>query len=276
MSGNLAALRSQIEAACAERVSAPFTFRERKIVETAATGIPEIDALTGGLPRGGLTEISGLAGAGNMSLLVSLLAEQTAREEACALVDARDAFDPYAADAAGVDLRRLLWTRCRHIDQALRAADLVIAGGGFGLVALDLSDVAPEVVRQVPLNAWFRFGRAVEDTSTIFLVLDREPNTRSCASLALGLEMKDVRWLKVNNRENAHTPGCLLEGFELHATTLRARKQESGRIFQFRADGETRAAGIFESWAKWNYSEGVVASEEKTLSARSDRPLRSE
>ena len=35
MPGNLAILRSQIEAACAERVSAPFAFRERKIVETA-------------------------------------------------------------------------------------------------------------------------------------------------------------------------------------------------------------------------------------------------
>jgi recombination protein RecA len=260
MPGNLAILRSQIEAACAERVSAPFAFRERKIVETATTGIAGIDALTGGLPRGGLTEISGLAGAGNMSLLVSLLAEQTAAQaEACALVDARDAFDPYAADAAGVDLRRLLWVRCGHIDQALRAADLVIAGGGFGLVALDLSDVAPEIVRQVPLNAWFRFGRAVEDTSTIFLVLDREPNTRSCASLALGLEMTETRWSMARDPGRAkthttHTPGCLLEGFELRAKILRARRQEGGRIFQFRADGQAsrEETGFFETSAGWN------------------------
>ena len=58
------------------------------------SGVPEIDTATGGLPRGCLTEIFGPASSGRTSLLLSVLAEATAREEACALVDAEDAFDP--------------------------------------------------------------------------------------------------------------------------------------------------------------------------------------
>ena len=44
----------------------------------------------------------------------------------CALVDARDAFDPISAEAAGVKLKHLLWVRCKTVDQALRATDLLI------------------------------------------------------------------------------------------------------------------------------------------------------
>jgi hypothetical protein len=65
----------------------------------------------------------------------------------CALVDARDSFDPHTASAAGVALQQLLWVRCRNIEQALRSTDLLIQGGGFGLVAVDLSDVPSQTVR---------------------------------------------------------------------------------------------------------------------------------
>ena len=156
-------------------------------MNTVSAGIPEIDSLTGGLPRGGLTEICGPPCSGRTSLLISALAERTAHEEVCALVDGRDTFDPHSAEAAGVALKQLLWVRCRNIDQAFRATDLLIQGGGFGLIALDLSDIPPETVRYIPLNAWFRFRRAVEDTSTILVVLEQEPNAKTCASLVLRL-----------------------------------------------------------------------------------------
>ena len=96
-------------------------------------------------------------------------------------------------------LKRRAWS-CKNccgyaagLDQSLRAADLLIQGGGFGFIALDLSDIAPETVRHVPLNAWFRFRRAVEDTSTVLLVLEQESNAKTCASLVLR-EMKAAKW----------------------------------------------------------------------------------
>src|SRR5271166_634277 len=72
--------------------------------ERAPTGVTEVDSATGGLPRGGLTEIVGPASSGRTSLLLSVLAAATARQEACALVDADDAFSPHYAADAGVQL----------------------------------------------------------------------------------------------------------------------------------------------------------------------------
>jgi RecA/RadA recombinase len=53
---------------------------ERPSPEMVSTGVPAIDALTGGLPRGALTEIVGPASSGRTSLLLSLLAQATARQ----------------------------------------------------------------------------------------------------------------------------------------------------------------------------------------------------
>jgi len=59
MCSNLATLRSHVELSLAGRIVSPFGYRDRKSVETVLTGIPEIDALAGGFPRGALTEICG-------------------------------------------------------------------------------------------------------------------------------------------------------------------------------------------------------------------------
>src|SRR6202035_1696570 len=190
----LATLRSKIEADLRGRVASPFAYRDRNAFELVSTGILEMDALVGGLPRGAMTEICGSACSGRKSFLLSALASRTADEEVCALVDARDSFDPLTANVAGIDLKKLLWVRCQNIEQALRATDLLIQAGGFGIVAVDLSDVPTRTVRQVPLNAWVRFRRAVEDTPTILLLLEQEPHAKTCASFVVRLEARAARW----------------------------------------------------------------------------------
>src|SRR5438552_198154 len=79
---------------------------------TVPTGIASIDALTGGLPRGALSEIFGPASSGRTSMILAALADATRRQEVCALVDAGDSLHPESAAAAGMDLQRLLWIRC--------------------------------------------------------------------------------------------------------------------------------------------------------------------
>ena len=97
------------------------------VVETLSTGIDEIDALTGGLPRGAISEIFGPASSGRTSLMYSMLAYATAHEETCALVDTNDVFAPTAATAAGIDFDRLLWVRCAgNLEHAFKATDLVV------------------------------------------------------------------------------------------------------------------------------------------------------
>jgi hypothetical protein len=214
-----AELRTLIETRVEERLGGRFAtalgWRSRPAAQTAATGIPEVDALSGGLPRGTLTEVCGSGSSGRTALLLSLLAEFTRREELCVLVDAGDCFDPASAEAAGVELGRLLWVRCGKVfsssflvsrkepggaqktrnekretivEQALRASDLVLQAGGFGLVALDLGDVPPATARRVPLTSWFRFRRAVEETPAALLLLTQEAVAGTCAALTLQLE----------------------------------------------------------------------------------------
>jgi recombination protein RecA len=251
MPGNLAALRLQVETALAGRVAAPFAYRDRKLVEMVSAGVPEIDALTGGLPRGGLTEICGPPCSGRTSLLVSALASRTAQAEVCALVDGRDAFDPHAAAAAGVELKQLLWVRCRNIEQALRSTDLLLQGGGFGMIAVDLSDILPATVRHVPLNAWFRFRRAVEDTPTILMLIEQEPNAKTCASLVLRVGFEGARWVGAA-RENrvrefccANSSACLLGGVGVRAEVVRSSVQPIGGG----AVGVDGSVGVFETEA---------------------------
>ena len=98
----------------------PLGWQSRPEPERAPTGVAAIDSALGGLPRGGLTEIVGPASSGRTSLLFAVLAAATAREEACVVIDAEDAFSPHAAAGAGVHLDRVLWVRCGHnAEQAL-------------------------------------------------------------------------------------------------------------------------------------------------------------
>ncbi|MFZ3214534.1 MAG: hypothetical protein WA192_00560 [Candidatus Acidiferrales bacterium] len=265
MAANFAALRSKVELALAGRVVAPFNYRDRQTVVTVSTGIPEIDLLTGGLPRGALTEIFGPSCSGRTSLLLSALSARTAQEEACALIDGGDAFDPHSAAAAGVELQRLLWVRCRNVEQTLRATDLLLQGGGFGLIAVDLSDISPRLVRHVPLDSWFRFRRAVEDTPTILVLLEQESNAKTCASLGLRLEAEAAGWSRMpmdcaaERADFSRLPwGWLFEGRGARGEVFRSRAQKTSEGyfrggFGFAAAQRTGREGIFRTRMDWDF-----------------------
>ena len=80
--------------------------------EMISIGIAELDALTGGIPRGYLTEICGTPSSGKTSVLLATIASATRREEACVLIDASDSFDPSSGEAASLNFNKLLWVRC--------------------------------------------------------------------------------------------------------------------------------------------------------------------
>jgi len=181
--------KAQLEADIGSRFGDAFKIHDKAIVETLATGVAEIDGLTGGLPRGGISEIFGPASSGRTSLMYSLLAYATAHEETCALVDTNDVFSPTAAIEAGIDFDRLLWIRCAgDLEHAFKATDLLLHAGGFGLVILDLGDVAGKEARRIISSWWYRFRRTVEEQPTALTVISEEACTRSCAALALELK----------------------------------------------------------------------------------------
>jgi recombination protein RecA len=181
--------KAELESDIARRFGDAFKVHEKPVVETLSTGIDEVDALTGGMPRGSISEIFGPASSGRTSLMFSMLAHATTHEETCALVDTNDVFAPTAAVAAGVDFNRLLWIRCAgNLEHAFKATDLLLHAGGFGLLILDLGDVPGKEARRIITSWWYRFRRTVEDRPTVLTVISEEACTRSCAALVLELK----------------------------------------------------------------------------------------
>jgi recombination protein RecA len=210
-------LRAQLESALDGRISTPFTDLDGRVCETVSTGIATLDAKIGGLPRGAVTEIFGPASSGKTSILLSILTGSTAREEVCALVDGCDAFSPESGRDAGIDLRRLLWVRCHNLDQTLKVTDLLLQSGGFGVVAMDLSDLPANAVHGVPLSTWFRFQRSIEKTPTILAIASRDGVAKTCAAVA----MKTSKRCAVKEAVPSHA--ILLEDSIVNVEVIRKR-----------------------------------------------------
>lgn len=221
-----ATLRTQIEQFLQNRIPAALTPAPRTIRDLASTGIGSIDdLLQGGLPVGAITEITGVTSSGRTSLALSFLAQRTAEGRFCAWVDASDSLDPQSAAANGVALSQLLWIRCsenRHkpsartwtqMDQAIRAADLLLHAGGFASIVLDLASIAREYARRIPLATWFRFRQAAERTRASLLVLGQTACAQSSAAVVL--ECASLR--------AASAGGTVLRGF--HAQIGRGRER---------------------------------------------------
>jgi hypothetical protein len=151
--------------------------------------VETLDTLSAGdrdFPRGRISEIVGTRSSGRTSVLHALLTASTGRGEYAALVDSKDAFDACSAASAGVELSKLIWVRCGgNAEHALRAADLLIHAGGFGVVALDLTEATPAALNRIPPTAWFRFRRAVESTPTILTVIADRPLAKSCSCMTV-------------------------------------------------------------------------------------------
>jgi len=196
--------KAEIESEVASRFATAFKLNEKPPVAVISTGILEVDSLTGGLPRGAITEIFGSASSGRTSFMISALAYATTHEEVCVLIDTNDTFDPISAAEAGLNLERLLWIRCAaNVEHAFKATDLLLQGGGFGIVVLDIGDVVGTDARRIISSWWYRFRRVVENTPTAFLVIAEDSCVRSCASLALKLNREVDVWSSVSQTSDS-------------------------------------------------------------------------
>jgi len=74
------------------------------------------------------------------------------------------------------------WAR---LEQALRTTDLVLQGGGFAAVVLDMGGIAAEHASRVPLATWFRYRAAAERTQASMLLLTQHPCAKSSGELLL-------------------------------------------------------------------------------------------
>lgn len=210
--------------------------RPELVPATASSGIAALDdALGGGWRRGELSEISGPASSGRTSVLVATLAAATSRGEVVGLIDSLDRFDPALAAAAGVDVTRVLWVRGSHVTvlsaraadaadstdaivrRSLRAADLIVRAGGFGVIALDLADVPLPAVRRVPASSWLRLAHANEGRDTVCLLMADAPMARSPRGWSVRLTAR-ARWTGESAQRRR------LDGLDVQASVTSARE----------------------------------------------------
>jgi len=227
------------------------------------TGIADLDALLeGGLPRGRLTELvatdrapAGLRSSapapraststGATTLAQRFVAHVTAHAtQLVAWIDAADALDPTSASSAGVDLSRVLWVRPPDLAAAFSSSELVLAGGGFPLVVLDLlfvarsraaqrrsSSLRSRATRTAPSHpgphAWIRLARAAAQSRSALVVLEREEagsirSAGSFAALRLDLAPARARWSRPGDARAARAP-LLLDGLAARLSVARNR-----------------------------------------------------
>lgn len=276
--------------------SGPEPGDERTI---APTGIAALDwLLGGGLPRGQLSEVAGARSSGRTSVSVAMLAAATARGELVALIDTLDMFDPPSAAAAGIDLTRLLWVRGETgqvgsppaslappalptlIDRAIKALNLVLQAGGFGLVVLDLAEVPAATIRRLPFTTWLRLQRVLEGSTTACIVMGAEPTARSSGGITIALRAAPCSSPDAKPRSlilkpqppapSSQPPGLwagetervrLLLGLEIEARVIRARAAAATSC-RFRVTAHRAGAGC-----QWP----VASSERDERRARSAR-----
>ncbi|MEO8217932.1 MAG: hypothetical protein ABI718_12695 [Acidobacteriota bacterium] len=164
--------------------------RRTEPVLTTLTGIDQL--LGGGLSRGKLTEIAGNRSGGRFSAIIATVAAVTSSGEAAALVDLGDHFDPQLAEAAGVELPRLLWVRPQRLKDAVACAEMLIHTG-FQLVVLDLG-MHPVRGARVPEAAWVRLARAAEGSGTALIVSSPYPISRTASDAVLSAKRAHIFW----------------------------------------------------------------------------------
>ena len=218
-----------------------ITRKDRRL----SSGLAQLDALIdGGIPRGRISEITGRAGSGKTSIAASFAAFATRRGEVAAWLDASGTFDPESMSAAGVELRRMLWASTRRgsardlrspllkgegagVRSALvKAAELVLEAGGFGLVVVDFGEAGRALTHASAL----RIARAAERSGAAVIVIAPWRICGTFAALSLTASRAETSFSRL-------APGSpvMFDGLAVDAMVARNKMGGTGRRVRVRA-----------------------------------------
>jgi energy-coupling factor transporter ATP-binding protein EcfA2 len=198
--------------------------------------------IDGGIPRGRISVITGRAGSGKTSIAASFAKSATHRGEVAAWLDASGTFDPESMAAAGVELGRMLWasmttaTRmprvaatsplARRQSAIIKAAELVLEAGGFGLVVLDFG----EAPRALTHASALRIARAAERSGAAVIALAPWRMCGTFAALSLATSRAETSFSQL-------APGApvMFDGLTVVAMLARNKMGGTGRRARVRA-----------------------------------------
>jgi len=151
----------------------------------------------------------------------------------------RGASLPGAAARAGAS--RTAGNPWTALDQALRATDLLLQGGGFSAIVLDLGSTPAEFAWRIPLATWFRFRAACERTRVSLLLLTQHPCARSSAELVVRMEAGSIEAV-----------GRVMTGVRYRAEVERQRfQQREVNVVPIRKPPQSERPGQWGGDAAW-------------------------
>lgn len=192
----------------------------------------------GGHPR---TEVKGLAGAVGALLDPRITAPRCAEPQP----RAKPAHDeiphvtiPQAQPSAHKPQPRKPWPR---MEQALRAADLLLQTGGFAVVVLDMGSLTPEATQRMPLATWFRYRAAAERTQASILLLTQAACAKSSAGLVL----------RMHAAAAIHDEPTVFTGLACQVETVRERFQPMSKVIPLRKPPARENSAAWQARSAW-------------------------
>jgi recombination protein RecA len=108
-------------------------------VEVIPTGILSLDEAlgVGGLPRGRVIELYGVASGGKSTIALHVVASAQSLGGTCAYIDAEHSLDPLYAKALGVDIDTMYLSQPDNGEQGLEILNRLVATGEIDVVVVD-------------------------------------------------------------------------------------------------------------------------------------------
>jgi len=130
------------------------------------------------------------------------------------------------------------WAR---IEQALKVTDLLLQGGGFSAVVLDMASMPAKYTSRIPLAHWFRYRAAAEHSRSCVLLLSQHACANSSAGLVLHLD----------GRSGPSQPKTVLTAGAHRLQVYRQRFMQESNVIPMRKPVAKVTAAEWETHASW-------------------------
>lgn len=130
------------------------------------------------------------------------------------------------------------WAR---IEQALKVTDLLLQGGGFSAVVLDMASLPAKYTSRIPLAHWFRYRAAAEHSRSNVLLLSQHACANSSAGLVLHLD----------GRSDSQQRRTVLTAGTHRLQIYRQRFMQESNVIPMRKPVAKVTAAEWETHASW-------------------------
>jgi recombination protein RecA len=172
----------------------------RSSIPHLLTGFALLDRALGigGLPKGHLTQLSGIPTSGAITLACKVLAQATGEAVIC--IDLPRTFDADYATRCGVDTNNLLLIQPQSLDHALETLTGLVDTAGAAMLVLDT--IAGK--RHVTTTAMNRLISALHRSRCTLLFVEQVGTPLFSEKAAIRLYLQRERWLRQQQEVNGY------------------------------------------------------------------------